>query len=216
MTAGVARSAASWGGSTSNNYKLMNTSNTLDKPAVTKAHGQLLESVTAIKTSVGDGLNDQELTRLLEKSGIPKEEGFEFLSYSDRTLTLSVPKQDPTKWYPEEGWITEEKEKKAREIAQKYELSVCEPPDAHYTVVGGEKPHHHLEMCNGRESVVVVHPQYLKLKLFLSTNSTRSGQAAQRPLSLGPDLLKDLGEQLDGQIAEAREDLNRATKTARQ
>jgi hypothetical protein len=179
-----------------------NPASTLEKTdghsaAETKPGTPLLDKITDIKASTGDGLNDFELTRLLEKSELPKDAGFEFLSYAERVLTLSVPKQDCKKWYPEKGWITPEKEKKAKEIAEKYELAVCEPPDSHYTMPGKKEAHHHLEMCNDRETIVVIHPLYLKLRLFLTTNSTRSGQAAQRPLSLGPDLLKDLASLYD-------------------
>ena len=152
----------------------------------------MLDSIRSIQSGIGDGLNDAELTCLLQKSALPMEAGFGFLSYSDRCVTFSVPKQEMAKWYPQQGWIMETKERIAREIAEKHDLSLCEPPDTLYPWHDMPNPHHHLEMSNGRETVVVAHSQYLKIRLFLAADPVRNLRCAQRPAVLSPDLLEDL------------------------
>ena len=152
----------------------------------------LLQTVRAIQSVVGDGLNDAELTSLLQKQALPTEGGFAFLNYSDRVVTLSVPKQDLAEWYPEAGWITEKKECIAKSIAQKYGLLVCEPPDTLFPWRDAPNSHHHLELSNGRETIITAHSQYLKIRLFISADPVRSTRAVQRPINLGPDLLQEL------------------------
>ena len=53
----------------------------------------LLETVRALQASVGDDLDDNEVTRLLRESALPTEAGFRFLSFSDCFVTLTVPRQ---------------------------------------------------------------------------------------------------------------------------
>src|SRR5690242_5536056 len=89
---------------------------------------RLLETILAVRSDVGEGLSDDELTLLL-RSALLTEAGFSFLSFSRGLVTLKVPEQDPTSWYPEQGWIAPEKEMTARAIAEKYELSFYEPVD---------------------------------------------------------------------------------------
>ncbi len=166
-------------------------------PEVTaKATPHLLDTIRAIRASVGDGLNDDELTRLLRESALLMEAGFAFLSFSDGYVTLTVPEQDLANWYPESGWIVPEKERIARAIAEKCGLSLCEPPDHGSSLNSprSEAPavHHHLELTNRWETVIVAHPQYLKIRLFGAAPSSRYAMNAQTSLSLGPDLLQDL------------------------
>ncbi|HUD48417.1 MAG TPA: hypothetical protein VMR33_16405 [Candidatus Baltobacteraceae bacterium] len=162
--------------------------------AVLEPNNRLLETIISIHGSVGDGLNDDEFTRLLQKIPLPVEAEFAFLSYSDRFVTLMVRPQELRNWYPEKRWITEEKERLARQIAKKYDLSLCEPPDARYTCLDSPNPHHHLELTNRRETIIVAHPKYLKIRIFQTTSTFRFAQVAQWALSLGPDLLQDLSE----------------------
>ena len=84
----------------------------------------LLGRIISFRTSVGDGLNDEELTRLLRQEALPSEEGFTFVSLCGGFATFSVPPQDPAKWYPEKGWITLEKEAITRAIAKKCGFSL--------------------------------------------------------------------------------------------
>lgn len=156
----------------------------------------LLDTIRAIQESVGDGLNDDELTRLLWQSGLPIEAGFAFLSFCSGCVTLTVPEQDLRNWYPERGWIAAEKERLARVIAEKYMFSLYEPPDVvpscFYPQPDSPEPHHHLELSNGREAMVVAHPHYLKIRLFGVTLGGRSVLDTKGPLLLGPELLQDL------------------------
>ena len=54
----------------------------------------MLDTVLAIRRSVGEGLNDHELTRLLREHTLLGEAGFGFLSFSEGLVTLLVPEQD--------------------------------------------------------------------------------------------------------------------------
>jgi len=157
---------------------------------------RLLDAIRTIRASVGDGLNDDELTRLLRQTALPVEAGFAFLSFSEGFVTLTVPPQDPAKWYPEKGWIMPGKEQIARGIAARYGLSLCEPPDqsSHLLLPASELPavHHHLELINPVETVVVAHPQYLKIRLYGAPPTARYLCNGQPPLVLGQDVLHDL------------------------
>lgn len=166
-------------------------------PEVVSSPGtHLLDRIAAVRASVGDGLNDDELTRLLQRTGLPTEAGFVFLSFSGGFVTLSVPPQDLVNWYPDKGWIVAAKERVARAIAEKYGLSLCEPPDQspNFFLPHSDSPtrHHHLELTNQVETVVVAHPQYLKIRLLGATAATRYLRNSQTPLLLGPALLQDL------------------------
>ena len=109
---------------------------------------------------------------------------------------MTVPAQDLAKWYPETGWIAAGKERIARTLAAKYELSLCEPPDesSGFLFPRGDarNNHHHLEWTNPVETVLVAHPRYLKVRLFGAVPSARYAGNVRSPLGLGPDLLADL------------------------
>ena len=145
----------------------------------------LLGRILSLRETVGDGLNDEELTRLLHQEALPSEEGFTFVSLCGGFATFSVPPQDPAKWYPQKGWIAPEKEAIARSIAEKSGLSLYEPPDERFTFKpSGSEVHHHLEMAYHSEDIVIAHPCYLKIRLF--------GFADKRPLPLPVNLLERL------------------------
>lgn len=156
----------------------------------------LLEWIQAVRVGVGDGLNDAELTHLLREIVLPPEGCFRFLTYSEGFVTLVVPDQDPESWYPRQGWITEEKERLARGVAEKRGLRVCRPPDAiaGYRAPGDETRHvhHHLEFTNEVETLVVAHPWYLKVRLFGSYPGARYTGGSRNPLLHDPELLRDL------------------------
>ncbi len=173
----------------------MNQPATLNHPAMTTQAVHLLDAIKAYKASVGDDLNDDELTRLLLRTAaLPDEAGFAFVSYCDRNVTMSVPKQNLADWYPDsnKGWIAQEKEKAAQAIAKKYDLMLCQPPDTHYLSQDCPNPYHHLAFSNKHETIILVHPRYLKIRLFITTDTTRSAKAALRPLPLCTNLLCDL------------------------
>lgn len=169
----------------------------MNRNALTFERGtDLLESIRAARTRVGDGLNDDELTRLLRQTGLPTEAGFGFLSFSDSFVTLTVPPQVLTNWYPEKGWIKEAKERIARAIAEKHGLSLCEPPDQSPSFLVPRSDlqaiYHHLELINRVETVVVAHPLYLKVRLFGAAPAVRYLWDGQTPLQFSRDLLPDL------------------------
>jgi hypothetical protein len=145
----------------------------------------LLEGIISLRANVGDGLTDDELTRLLLHEALPSECGFTFVSLSDGCATFRVPPQDPANWYPEKGWIAPEKESLAKVIAGGCGLSLYKPPDEHFSYKPpGTEPHHHLEMGTQSVSIVFAHPRYLKIRLF--------DLATSRPLALPRDLLERL------------------------
>jgi len=107
----------------------MNAAATPSTPGAARPGRRLLDAIVETRALVGDGLSDQDLTCLLQASGLPTEAGFSFLSFSDHCATLSVPPQDLAEWYPPEGWLTPEKERLATAIAAQYQLALCQPPD---------------------------------------------------------------------------------------
>ena len=156
----------------------------------------LLHRIGALRASIGDDLNDDELTHLILAERIPSEAGFAFIYYSQGNVTLSVPRQNTASWYPDKGWIAAEKESLARVLAGKYGLTVCEPPDmsARFSTAPLESGaiHHHLAFFNRWETIIVAHPHYLKVRLFGRTPPQRAGWEGQVPIPLGPELLQDL------------------------
>ena len=161
-----------------------------------KKNGHLLETILAIRASIGDGLGDDELTRLL-RTTLLSEAGFSFLSFFRGLVTLTVPQQDLTTWYPEQGWIAPAREKAARAIAEKYELSLHEPLDRAANVwhpaQAPEVAHHHLEMSDDRwQTVIVAHPRYLKIRVLGRADRYRYDSEALCPVTLGHEILQDL------------------------
>ena len=170
----------------------MNNPGTITAAPPSKSGTLLLAAIQATHACLGDGLNDQELAHYLQSISLPVEAGFTFLCYSDRFVTLGVPGQDLADWYPEHGWIAPEKERIARGIGQKHGLSLSEPPDAVFPCVETPNLHHHLELSDRRETVILIHPRYLKIRLFGTCGAVRTARSAQRPLPFGPELLPDL------------------------
>jgi len=136
---------------------------------IAKKNNHLLDTILAIRSSIGDVLSDDELTRLL-RTTLLSEAGFSFLSFCRGLVTLTVPEQDLTSWYPEQGWMAPAKEKVARAIAEKYELSIYEPLDkatnVWHPVEPPEVAHHHIEMSDRCQTVIVAHPRYLKVRVL--------------------------------------------------
>ena len=164
--------------------------------AYTQGGKPLLDTIQALRTRVGDGLNDQEFSRLFWEEQSLSEAGFGFLSFAEGCATLGVPPQHPDDWSPGEVWIAPAKERTARLIAGKYQLSLSEPPDetmsSRFPPRNPPQEHHHLEFSNRRETLIVAHPFYLKVRLFKTTSDTLSARVAQSPLRWSPELLPDL------------------------
>ena len=166
----------------------------------------LLGAIRATRESVGDSLNDDELTRLLLlHTELPIEAGFAFLSFCDGVVTLSVPQQDLAKWYSEKGGIAPEKGKIAKAIANKYQLFLCEPLDlaSGFPFSSFEKAgaHHHLELATRRETVIIAHPKYLKVRMYCNAVDGSFIMKTKSPVVFGPDLLKDLSVLYRGELS---------------
>lgn len=174
----------------------MNNPSAPNAKVISKPNANLLDTIRAIRMSVGNGLNDDELTRLLRQATLLTEAGFGFLSISGGVVTLSVPQQDLASWHPEKGWITPEKERIARAIAEKHEFSLSEPPDEpsdlRYPCFDEAKAHHHLVLSNRWEAIVIAHPYYLKVRMFGARPDSRYVSDAKESLPLAPDLLQNL------------------------
>lgn len=155
----------------------------------------LLDTIKTIWMSIGDALNDNELTHFLIKRGLPAEMGFTFLSFSDGYVTLTVPKQNPDGWYANKDWITPEKENIARAIAEKYEWMLAEPMDGPWSLHPPSETgvvHHHLVLADHRQTIVVAHPLFLKICLLGKPPHQIYGRHSSFPLPLGPDLLREI------------------------
>ena len=174
----------------------MNAPATPTSQAATTHGSGLLDAIVELHGLVGDGLTDQDLTCLLHASGLPTEAGFAFLSFSHHCATLSVPPQDLADWYPPTGWIAPEKERRATAIAAKYQLALCQPPDQDVGVfprLDAPPVRHHLELANAGETVIAVHPCYLRIRLFAALPGTRHLPGAPLlPIPFGPSLLQEL------------------------
>lgn len=164
-------------------------------PAAPPSRG-LLDAIRSFHASVGGCLNEDELTWLLRAEQLPAEEGFTFLGLSDGCATFSVPKQDPSTWYRERGWLSAQKEAIGKSIGQKYGLHLYEPPDASSTfrfpVSDSLEIHHHLALGNAWETLIIAHPRYLKIRLFCSETSSRHLSDATLEELLGPSVLRDV------------------------
>jgi len=170
----------------------------------------LLETIRRIRARAGSALADVELTSFLQRWDLPAEEGFTFLCFHDGCVTLAVPAQyqpsritkacefvsgsvvlaappqDKTSRRPRSAWITPAREKIATELARKHGLFVCEPPDAPpaFVPTGAWETHHHLQLWNRKETIVIAYPEFLKIRLYATGTNL--------DLHLSPDLLKDL------------------------
>lgn len=126
----------------------------------------LVTELMRYRASIGDGLNDDELTEFLKsRLPAPDENGFCVQCYSNGNVTFSVPPQDAALWYGEHCTISTGKEKLAKEIAEKHQLTLCEPPDKLHYGSPGPGDHRHLEFANRWRTVAVAHPHYVKLRV---------------------------------------------------
>ena len=166
--------------------------------AVSKPITRLFDTIRVTRTCVGDGLNDDELTWLLRETALPTEEGFTFLSFRSGITTLNVPHQDLANWYSTQGWITVEKKRIAEAIAKKYGLLVGEPPDelsiTQFSASDLPGIHHHLELRNRWDAIIVAHPNYIKVRMFGASPESRYVWDPNKPVLLGPDLLNHLSD----------------------
>ncbi len=121
----------------------------------------LLQRIREIRESVGITVNDAELTALVKVTGDVLESGFRFLTFYSSFALFDVPKQDPSKWYREDGWLSEEKEQILGVITRRLGLSMVEPPDCTKTDLSNT--HHHFELYSGIRKVITIHPKFLKI-----------------------------------------------------
>ena len=124
-------------------------------------HKSLLQRIREIRKSVGTSVNDAELTALIKVSGDIVESGFWFLTFYNNIALFDVPNQDMSKWYREDGWLSEEKEEILSVIAKRLRLEILEPPDIPKSDLS--VTHHHFELHSGTQKVIIVHPKFLKI-----------------------------------------------------
>jgi hypothetical protein len=121
----------------------------------------LLQKIRETRDSVGASVNDAELTELIRTGCDVLESGFRFLTLYNNYALFDVPKQNLSKWYKEDGWLSEEKEEILGIIARRLGLQMVEPPD--YSKFDLSDTHHHFELNSGTRKVIVVHPKFLKI-----------------------------------------------------
>lgn len=170
----------------------MKTSATVNVSVDSKSSPRLLDIILNYRFGIGDGLTDEEFSRFLKEAKLPAERGFSFLCYCGGFVTFSVPQQRELDWYTPDGRIQMAKENIARDLAQKHELFLYEPPDLVIRWCHMSNPHHHLQFNNELGPVVVAHPQYAKVRLIEPTGPTRFAGGMMRTVSLGPDVLSEL------------------------
>ncbi len=144
----------------------------------------LLQRIIFTRKTVGDNLRDEKVTHLLHQEGLPSENGFTFVSVCEGCVTFGVPPQDLVNWYSDNGGIAPKKEALAKAIAQKCACSLTEPLDERSANSHGAEAHHHLELSRAGQVVVIVHPRYMKIRLFDSW--------IKRALALPADSLEQL------------------------
>ncbi len=126
---------------------------------------------------------------------LPAEAGFQFLSFCDGVVTLSVPRQDLGNWYPKEGWVSPDKERMASALADQYGLTLGEPPDDRGLLpppFGKSTIHHHLELRDRLDAMIVAHPCYLKVRIFKHASPTGCVRPVAIPIRFLSRLLQDL------------------------
>ena len=121
----------------------------------------LLQRIRQIRESVGTTVNDAELTALINGTDDVFEAGFRFLTFCDGWALFDVPKQDTSRWYREDGWLTEEKEQILSIITERLGLKMVEPPDC--TKMDLSNTHHHFELYYRIRKVITIHPKFLKI-----------------------------------------------------
>lgn len=164
----------------------------------------LLDTIRTIGANVGDIFNNDEFTHRVAEAELPSEAGFTFFNFSNGYVTFMFPRQNPADWYVEKGWISPEKEKIARTIACKYGLFLNEPFDDLSILHPEAVPailHHHLEFANRRQTIIIVHPRFLKICLYGKSPESTSGRDDLIPLCFGHDLLKDISRLYDCRTA---------------
>jgi hypothetical protein len=163
----------------------------------------LLDAVKSFWLYLGSDLDDNEISLFLRDARLPVEAGFAFMGFSGGCVTLTVPKQDPEDWYSEANWIAREKESIARDVAKKYNLLLSKPVDGplnFHPPAGTGALHHHLTLADNRQTVIVAHPLFLKIRLFGKSMEHTYGGEPQFPLPLGHELLQDLSPLYPGKL----------------
>lgn len=141
---------------------------TIAAPA--SATAGLLETVTKIRAEIGDALDNEEFTVFIASKKLPAECGFRFMCFHDDWVTLHVPPQNETQWHDEAGrWIPPAQEQLAKTIAKKHKLMLFEPPDdSTLFAMGSDTRHHHIRFSDHRDTVIIAHPELLKIRLYSS------------------------------------------------
>jgi len=134
-------------------------------PSALTPAADLASAAMRLRCCIGDGLNDFEFSEFIKSRLAPSADGFSILSFSEGCFTLSVPRQDTRQWYGEKCAIARPKEDQARAIADRHQLTLCEPPDKLVYGSPGPNAHRHLEFANRWNTVAVAHPLYLKLRV---------------------------------------------------
>ena len=164
----------------------------LHSKAVPSDPAAILEAVLQLRESVGDGLNDAEFTHFIREKLNCSRSAFSILSCAEGFLTFNVPEQDPADWYSAGHWIAPDKESIAREVAGRYELTLCEPPDKLGYIIPPPNAHHHLEWMTRWDSVAIAHPYYLKVRISRPDSRNPLGWTTKGVFAAGSNLLRDL------------------------
>lgn len=154
----------------------------------------LLDQIRALLNEIGNSLNDDELTRLFRQSSLPKDLGFMFLSYASGYVTLCLTAalaDNPTR----DSWLKPEHVKIAVGIANKYGLTLYEPPDSNHSFTANASEafeKHHYQFDLRKDTVVIAHFAFLKIRLAPPPFALLHQESIHKGLFSGTELLQDL------------------------
>ncbi len=122
----------------------------------------ILARIRELNRELGEGINEDIVSDLIQWEGASCEHGFAFLRISEGFAVFSVPSQNHANWYGKVGRLAVERKEIARKIAKKYHLHLYEPPAG-----GGyiRECHHHFELMHEDQTLIVAHPRYVKIRI---------------------------------------------------
>jgi hypothetical protein len=135
--------------------------------AVTIQEPRLLDQIRMLRQEIGDGLTDDDLTRLIRQTRLVKDTGFEFLSYASGFVTL-CPQSPSSKHQPADTWVSAERARLAATIAAEFGLEVYEPLNRNNTYSFDNamaSMGRHFEFTVRQEPIAIAHAAYLKILL---------------------------------------------------
>jgi hypothetical protein len=158
---------------------------------------RLLDQIRSFRHEIGDGLNDDEITRLIRRASLDEDSEFEFLSYSSGFVTLCSREKCIGRRISNEMWVSPKRMECAVNIAAKYGLEVYEPlnVDNTFTVFGGSQTRQrHFEFAFRQETIAIAHSVYIKVLLYMPKSLMLRHKTELNQVFSSSALLADLAQ----------------------